>query len=363
MPRFLVLLILWLATSAYAAQAIDPAVFTALERAQAAQQKGDYATARKALADLKAKPGSVEEAYLWRSRGYLAWAEGDSGEAFDWLEKALASGKLEEKTLAGERLNLARLGLAAGRYQKVVGLLSKVSPADEEVLRMQVQAYQGLGQHAKALPLAERYVTANPRADDAWLQLLVAGNAQLKQYQSAERWQRRLLARHPGQVKVWRQLAGLQQMAGNEEQALATLRAAHAKGLRFSEAELDNLVALASAAGQPWQGAKLLDGMLAARLLPTSASRQERLGMLWWQARERAAAAKVFRQLAAQSGNARLWLNIAQLELEQARWQAGLEALRQAERAGAERRQVRAWRTWAEDEMSFERQRDVASAH
>ena len=31
-------------------------------------------------------------------------------------------------------------------------------------------------------------------------------------------------------------------MAGDEDKALATLRAAHAKGLRFSEAELDNLV-------------------------------------------------------------------------------------------------------------------------
>jgi len=34
--------------------------------------------------------------------------------------------------------------------------------------------------------------------------------------------------------------------------------------------------------------------------------------------------------------------------------------LKQAERAGAERRQVRAWREWAEGELSFERQRQVA---
>lgn len=361
MPRLLLLLAFSLCVSAQAATLVDPAVFTALERAQAAQQKGDYAAARKALDGLDAKPGSTEEAFIWRSRGYLAWAEGDSRKAFDWLEKAVASGKLDEKMLAGERLNLARLGLAAGRYSQVVKLLSKVSPADEDVLRMQVQAYQGLGQHAKALPLAERYVKANPKADDAWLQLLVAGHAQLKQFEAAERWQRRLLTRHPQQVKVWRQLAGLQQMAGDDHQALATLRAAHAMGLRFSEAELDNLVLLASAAGQPWQGARLLQGMLEARLLPVTAARQERLGMLWWQARERGNAARLYRQLASQSGNAKLWMNVAQLELEQANWQAGLDALRQAERAGAERRRVRQWREWAESEMSFERERRVAS--
>ncbi|MDL2176031.1 tetratricopeptide repeat protein [Stutzerimonas sp. FeSN7] len=361
MLRLLLVLTLSLAASVQAAQAIDPAVFMALERAQTAQSKGDYAAARKALDGASAKPGSNEEALLWRSRGYLAWAEGNNRQALEWLDKAVASGKLDEQLLAGERLNLARLNLVEGLYAKVVSLLGSANQADEEILQMLVQAYQGLGQHAKALPLAERYVQANPKAGDNWLQFLVAGNAELKRYQAAERWQQKLLLRHPDQVKAWRQLAGLQQLAGAEDRALATLRAAHTKGLRFTEAELDNLVALASAAGQPWQGAKLLEGMLASRLLPSNAQRQERMGMLWWQARERTEAAKIYRQLATQTGSAKFWMNVAQLELEQARWQAGLEALKQAERAGAERRRVREWREWAEGELSFERERQVAS--
>src|SRR5690606_40624379 len=83
-------------------------------------------------------------------------------------------------------------------------------------------------------------------------------------------------------------------------------------------------------------------------------------GVVGWHARARPEGSLIWRELAAQSGNAKLWLNVAQLELEQANWQAGLEALKQAERAGAERRQVRARREWAEGELSFERQRQVA---
>ncbi|HCJ28545.1 MAG TPA: hypothetical protein DHV63_04490 [Pseudomonas sp.] len=362
MPRLLLLISLLFAVSTHAAQSIDPAVFKALERAQGAQEKGDYGAAHRALKQAEAKPGSVEQALLWRSRAYLAWAEGNNRQALELLDKAIASGKLDETMLPNERLNLAKLNLIERRYAKVVSLLGSPAEANEEILQMLVQAYQGLGQHSKALPLAERYVQANPNAADTWLQLLVAGNAELKRYEAAERWQRRLLGRHPDQAKGWRQLAGLQQLAGDEDKALATLRAAHAKGLRFSEAELDNLVLLAGAAGQPWQGAKLLQGMLESRLLADNASRQERLGMLWWQARERAAASKIYHQLAMQSGTAKFWMNVAQLELEQARWQAGLDALKQAERAGAERRKVRAWREWAEGELSFERQRQVASA-
>lgn len=360
MPRFLLLISLLFVASVQAAQSIDPLVFRALERAQTAQEKGDYSSARQALAQAKAKPDSLEQTLLWRSQAYLAWAEGNNKQALELLEKAVASGKLDEQLIVGERLNLARLNLLQGRYAKVVTLLGSADQGNEEVLQMLVQAYQGLGQHAKALPLAERYMKANPNAADSWLQFLVAVNAELKRYEAAERWQRQLLLRHPDQAKGWRQLAGLQQLAGAEGKALATLRAAHAKGVVFSESELDNLVLLASAADQPWQGAKLLQGMLESGLLASNASRRERLAMLWWQARERAPAARIYRELAEQSGAAKLWLNVAQLELEQAHWQAGLEALKQAERAGAERGKVRAWREWAESELSFQRERQIA---
>ncbi|TLX55128.1 hypothetical protein DN824_13160 [Stutzerimonas nosocomialis] len=360
MTRLLPLLML-VASFSCAAQSIDPGVFRALDTAQSAQQKGDYAAARRALEGATPRPGSLEEALLWRSRGYLAWAEGNNAQALDFLGRAFASGKLDDESQARERLNLARLNLGERRYAQVVSLLSaQAANADEDVLQMLVQAYQGLGQHTKALPLAERYVQRNPKAADTWYQLLVAGNAELKRYQAAERWQRVLLARHPDRPRDWRQLAALQQMAGDDDKALATLRAAQVKGIAFSESELDNLVLLASAAGQPWQGARLLDGMLKSGLLAGNATREERLGMLWWQARERGAAASIYRNLAGRSGNSKHWLNLAQLELEQAHWQAGLDALRQAERAGAERRQVRAWREWAESELSFERERQVA---
>ncbi|MHB0817583.1 hypothetical protein ACYCFK_04790 [Stutzerimonas stutzeri] len=363
MPRFLLLISLLFVASTQAAQSIDPAVFRALERAQTAQEKGDYSAARKALDQAEAKPDSLEQALLWRSQAYLAWAEGNGKQALELLEKAVASGKLDEEQVAGERLNLARLNLLQGRYAKVVSLLGSPAQASEDVLQMLVQAYQGLEQHAKALPLAERYVQANPKAADTWLQFLVAVNAELKRYEAAERWQRRLLVRHPDEARGWRQLAGLQQLAGAEGKALATLRAAHAKGVRFSESELDNLVLLASAAEQPWQGAKLLQGMLESGLLASNAARRERLGMLWWQARERSPAARIYRELAEQSGSAKFWLNVAQLELEQAHWQAGLDALKQAERAGAERSKVRVWREWAEGELSFQRERQIASVN
>jgi hypothetical protein len=360
--RYLALLLILCTGATHAALSVEPGVFRALEAARTAQQQGDYAAAKRALDGAKAKPGSLEEALLWRSRGYLAWAAGRNAEAIDWLVKVLASDKLDAQLLAEDRLNLAKLNLVERRFAQAVELLAPLpANADEERLQLLAQAYQGLGRHDLALPIAERYVQANPQAADSWLQFLVAGNAELKRYAQAERWQRQLLQRQPNTLSTWRQLAGLQQLAGQHDKALATLRTAHGKGLRFSAEELDKLVLLASAADQPWQGAKLLSGMLDSGLLPRNAQREERLAQLWWQARERAAAAKLYRQLANRSGSGKHWLVVAQLELEQSHWQAGLDALRQAERAGAERSQVRVWRQWAEGELSFEREQRLAA--
>ncbi|HEX5844306.1 MAG TPA: hypothetical protein VFY62_17660 [Pseudomonas sp.] len=364
MYRLVLLLVLCGAAAVQAAeQRVEPGVFRALNAAHSAQQQGDYGAARRALDGVAGRPGSLEEALLWRSRGYLAWAEGHNAKAVEWLEKVLASGRLDAELHAAEELNLARLHLAERRYARVVALLAPAQGrADEEVLQMLVQAYQGLGQASKALPMAERYMQANPQAADSWLQFLVAINADLKRYPAAERWQRQLLVRQPNNAQGWRQLAALQQLGGQHDRALATLRAAYDKGLRFSASELDNLALLAGTAEQPWQGAKLLAGMLEQGLLPRTAAREERLGQLWWQARERGQAAAIFRELAGRSGSAAHWLSLAQLELEQQRWRAGLDALARAERAGAAHGKVRAWREWAQGELDYERDKRLASA-
>lgn len=174
--RRLLLVLLLLTASAQAAQNVEPGVFLAL---QAAQQKGDLAAARRALEGVKGAPGSLGEALLWRSR----WAEGDHGRAIERLVQALASGKLDKEAAARERLDLARLNAVEGRDAAVVELLAPLSAkTDEEILPMLAQACQGLGRHDKALPLAERYVQANPKAADSWLRFLVAANADLRRW-------------------------------------------------------------------------------------------------------------------------------------------------------------------------------------
>ena len=344
-----------LSAQALAAQSIAPDVFRALQTSQAAQQAGKFAEAEQALRAVKTKPNSLEQALVWRSQGYLAWAQGHPKSAITVLTQAFKSGQLTAEQITEDRLNLAKLNFSAKNYNQALQYLQKATQTNE-VLEMQIEAWQGLGRLDKALPLAERYLKGKSTINDNWLQFMVGANAQLKRYKEAEQWQKRILQRSPDKINAWKQLAALQQMANQHSKALATLRTAYAKGISFTQSDLDSLIALASASDQPWQAARLLEGMLKSGLMNSSQSTQERLAQLHWQARDYPSAAKQYTQLAQQTGQGQHWLSLAQLEIQQGHWNAGLQALNSAEKAGANSQQVQNWRDWAQSRIDLEKQ-------
>ncbi|MDY0248747.1 MAG: tetratricopeptide repeat protein [Pseudomonas sp.] len=343
-------------TASAASQSISPDVLRALQVAQTAQQAGQYAKAEQALSALKVTTDSLEQVLVWRSQGYLAWAQGHSKHAIDLLDKVLNSGQLTAEQAVEDRLNLAKLSFSIKNYNQVLKYLQGVAQTDE-TLEMRIQAWQGLGRLDKALPLAEQYLKGKSRISDNWLQFMVGANVEVKRYAQAELWQKRLLLRSPKQLNAWKQLAALQQLSGQHSKALATLRTAYSKGITFKPSDLDSLITLASASDQPWQAARLLAGMLKHGILATTVTSQERLAQLHWQARDYQSAAQQYAQLAKQTGKGQHWLNLAQLEIQQGRWSAGLQALSAAEKAGVNQQQIRAWRDWAQSRLTLEQKR------
>ncbi len=131
-----------LSTQAVSAQSIAPPVFRALQSAQKAQKAGQLAEANKVLRAVKTEAGSLEQALVWRSQGYLVWAQGHSTHAIDLLGKAFRSGHLTPEQLSEDRLNLAKLNFSVKNYSQALQYLQGVAQTDE-VLEMRIQAWQG----------------------------------------------------------------------------------------------------------------------------------------------------------------------------------------------------------------------------
>lgn len=335
-----------------AQQTIDPAVFQALNTAREAQQGGDFATARSQLetALQTTEPQSLERALVLQRLGYLAIERQHNAEAIDWLRKALAQDQLEAKAASQDRRNLAQLLAQAGKNAEAVSLLETELAAGDlplQTKQLLVQLYSRLERYGKAIPLAEEVVRQNPNVDAVWYQLLAGMNHRLQRYQAAEKWFRVLLRRDPDNAQVWRQLAGVQSLDRRQTDAAGTLRLAYEAGIRLSEADLDNLVALQVAAGAPWQAARLLEALLQRKLLPATHSRNERLAQLWQQARDHQRAQKAWLELARRTGQTEHWMRVASIQLERGRWSELLDSLAQA-RSGASTRQRQTIDSWAE---------------
>ena len=350
----LVWALLFMPTTLLAQQAVAPAVFSALNNAQKAQQSGDLTSARNTLTAAldKAAEGSIELALIQQRLGYVAIAAEQYPQAIDWLNKALAQDRLDADVARQDRLNLAQLLAVQERYSEAARLLEterRNAPLELEQTQLLVQCYSRMGEYGKAIPLAEQVVKADAGADDVWYQLLVGMSYEQGQYARAAQWQKVLLKRHPARPEHWRQLAGLQSQAGDQRAAAATLRLAHEGGMGLTRTDLDNLVALQVNAGAPWQAARLLEELLAQQLLPTDTARQERLAQLWTLARDRDRARAAWAALASGSNKPDHWLRLANIQLEEGDWSELLTTLQRAQNgASSQQRQlIRQWEGYA----------------
>ncbi len=355
MRRLLLLLCLLPLVSLQAqTQSVDSVVYRALNNAQQAQDAGDLAqaqlTLREALAS--AREDSLEAALLHQRLGYLAIARDDYPAAIAGLRAALDSGQLANEAARQDQLNLAQLYLLREQAQPAIELLlaaRREAPLPLSSKRLLVQAYMQTSDYRAALPLAEAVVAADASVEDTWYQLLVGLNHRLQRYPAAVDWQQVLVRRNPGSIGAWRQLAGLQSMAGQQQAAAASLRLAREAGLNLTEQDMDNLIALQVQADAPWQAARLTEELMAADLLAPGPSRQQQLAQLWQQARDHERAMAAWTQVAEASGRADHWLQLAGLHLQQADWPALMAALERAD-ANAnsrQRQQIAAWRSYA----------------
>ncbi len=336
------------------AQTVEPAVLQALQQAQAAQAKGDAARGLQILDALKPEKDSFAEALVLRNRAYLAWQAGQPKKAAELLQQALRSSQLSKEERLEDGLNLGKLYMQLKQPVQALAAL-KGQPQTSEVLQLSIQAWQMQGRYDQALPLAERYLAGQSHIEPQWLQFMVAAHANLKQYGKAAQWQQRILRNQPDDFAHWKQLAGLQQAAGQSAQAFATLRTAYRKGLAMNTQDLEQMLSLAVAADQPWQAARLLSQLIEQGRLGNDARRQETLARLYWQARDRKSAIRLYNQLAGQGNKAEHWMILAQLAMQERDWELGSRALDSAATAGASRKQIQSWRDWLESSKEAER--------
>jgi len=164
---------------------------------------------------------------------------------------------------------------------------------------------------------------------EPWLQLALSLYFENKRYRDAARILEQLVTRFP-KKQYWMQLSAVYSELDENKKALGALEMAYVQGMLNDERELTNLAQLYLFNEVPYKAARVLDkGMADGKIKGTSQS-WELLANAWLNARERDKALRPLERAAAASSKGRLYLRLAQVQIDREHWPAARKSLEKA---------------------------------
>nr|WP_218312915.1 tetratricopeptide repeat protein [Alteromonas antoniana] len=317
-------------------------VYEQLARAQAeADDAGNVDEAISILKEVEDKSDSMnsyEKAMMYNFFGFIYYNDEQYDKALDSFEKVVDQQPIPEKFEMTTLFSLAQLHLMQGNFAKTIqfldrweGLHDGAIPPKNKVLK--AQAYYQNKEYEKAADWISQAVREHEAEgmipDEGWLILQRAVYYELKQPEKVKDVLVKLVKLF-NEPKYWTQLAGMFGELGEERKQLAIMEAAYQQGYVESAADIFNLAQLYYYHRAPYKGALLMEQAMKDGVLEENLRNLKFLGQSWSLAKEQDKAIPVMMQAAELSDDGELDAQVAQILLNEERWE---EAIASAERA------------------------------
>lgn len=213
------------------------------------------------------------------------------GAAREHLSKALATGGLNDKETSSVRFQIAKLYLAEERWKDGATALEEwfadePHPNSAAYYALAVAYYQ-MEEWEPALAPAQKAVElAGDKAQEGWLQLLLALRIRREEYELAFPVLMQLVERAPEKKTYWVQVASVALTLEKYDTATSLMQLAHNAGLLTEGTEIRRLAELLMHAGIPHRAAQILDAAIEEKKLSEDRTVYELLGNCWIAARE-----------------------------------------------------------------------------
>ncbi len=317
-------------------------VYEQLARAQsAADEDGDIPEAISILEEVESKADSMnsyEKAMMYNFYGFIYYNDEQYEKALDAFEKVVDQQPIPEKFEMTTLFSLAQLHLMQGNYAKTIQFLERwealhegAIPPKNEVLK--AQAYYQNKEYEKAADWITQAISEHEAEgmipDEGWLILQRAVYYELKQPEKVKDVLVKLVKLF-NEPKYWTQLAGMFGELGEERKQLAIMEAAYQQGYVESAADIFNLAQLYYYHRAPYKGALLMEQAMKDGVLEENLRNLKFLGQSWSLAKEQDKAIPVMMQAAELADDGELDAQLAQILLNEERWD---EAIAAADRA------------------------------
>lgn len=262
-------------------------------------------------------------------------AEGRYGAARDHLQKAIASGGLNDPEIQTARYQIAQLFMAEDKWKEGVEALKQwfatAQNPNSAAYHLLAVGYYQLRDHKSALEPAQKAVDmSGGKPQETWVQLLLALRLEREEYKLAVPLVKHLIEAAPATKNYWLQLAAVNGSLGSFDDAEAAMQLAYYAGLLTGEQDLQRLAELLVRISIPFRAAQLLSEATEQGRFKGDAKVYELLANCWVAAREYEKAIQPLKRAADLSDSGELYLRLGEVYVQREEWANASGALRSA---------------------------------
>lgn len=332
-------------------QGISERVFKVLGSAQELIDAEDYAGARETLdAGLARKSTGYERAQMLNMLGYSWYESDDLKRAKAAYLEALAIPELPDSMLVALHMTVGQIYLVDEGYTEaerhlriLLGFENQATPSN---LILLAASLLGQDNYQDALdPVLRAIEGAEAAGEDPrenWLSMLSSIYFEIGDFESMRATVERLTLLYPREQYLMN-LAALHGQLGDGERQLALLESLLDDGRIAQSTNIEMIVNLYLGAELPHKAAVLLEEELEKGVLEKNVSRLELLSQAWYMSAELDKAIEPLAQAAELSESGDLYLRLARLHMDAARWEAARDAADAGLNKGGLKDEGQAW--------------------
>ncbi|QTH63038.1 hypothetical protein J1N51_09800 [Psychrosphaera ytuae] len=325
--------------------AMGSRVYSQLARAQELADAGNVAEGLAVLDSVKDKADSLnsyERAMMHNFYGFIYYNAERMTDAMNAFEQVVAQSPIPESLEKSTLFSLSQLAMANGDYQKTLDFLTRWESVNEGDIPVKNYVLK-----AQATYQAKRYEEAASYIDTAiklaekqeaqplenWYVLQRAVYFELKQPKKVTKVLETMVRKF-NKPEYWVQLGGMYGEIGEEEKQLAVLEAAYLQGYITKKTQLRNLAQIYYFNGLPYKAGSVMQKAIDSQQLASSEKNLKFMAQSWLAAKEYDLAVNAFDQLAKVTKGGDAYQQIAEIRLQQGKYQATITAGQKAAEQG-----------------------------
>ncbi len=289
-----------------------------------------------------------EKAVIYYNMGFAHSATENYGKATEAFAKALQLNALPQQQHEQLQYNLGQLYIAASKPDDGIRTLQQYG--SESCGKVPAEAHIFL---ANALSQAKRYKEAVPEIDraiekagtpkESWLQLKLAINYELKDYNACAEALVSLIGITSNSAEYWRQLSSMFLQMKRDDEAVAVLALAERQGYVAKPAEIVNLYNVYMMMDLPFKAGTLLQQAVDQGKVPAEEKHLDQIANAWINARESQRAEAALKKLAAIADRGEYSYKLGAMYGDNEQWRDSKKALELAIQKGGLKRTGEAW--------------------